>query len=376
MCGLGGKQMTHLTEVRLGELTPDFERFRTAVLCRGEPDHVPFADVTVYQGHKSRFIGRSIRGLTDEIEFAQRVGYDFISVNIGLHQAPALLGAMEGKHYTLNDAGEGAGPRETVERRWAEGGVGAITSEADFEAFDWPDPDTFEYSVLAEADKILPSNMKVILVIGKIFNPVWWLMGFEQFGLAVYDNPALVERMFERVGTIQCRVLERALEHRCVGAHWHADDVAFNTSLMVSPEILRRYAFPWYRRMVDLCHECGALAICHSDGNLDPIVEDLIDIGFDGLNPIQPEAMDIVGLKKRVQGRLGLLGNIGLGYTLTRGTPQEVEAEVKKRIRDLAPGGGYCLSSANSIPDYVPLENYLAMRDAWLKYGRYPIQID
>jgi uroporphyrinogen decarboxylase len=337
---------------------------------------VPFADVTVHQGHKSRLIGRSIQGLTDEIEFAQRVGYDFISVNIGLHQTPALLGAMEGKHYTLTDAGEGAGPHETVERRWAEGGVGAITSEADFEAFDWPDPDTFDYSVLAEADKILPSNMKVILVIGKVFNPVWWLMGFEQFGLAVYDNPALVERMFERVGTIQCRVLERALEHRCVGAHWHADDVAFNTSLMVSPETLRRYAFPWYRRMVDLCHQGGALAICHSDGNLDPIVEDLIDIGFDGLNPIQPEAMDIVGLKKQVGGRLGLLGNIDLSYTLTRGTPQEVEAEVKKRIRDLAPGGGYCLGSANSIPDYVPFENYLAMRDAWLKYGRYPIQLD
>jgi uroporphyrinogen decarboxylase len=86
--------------------------------------------------------------------------------------------------------------------------------------------------------------------------------------------------------------------------------------------------------------------------------------------------MDIVGLKKQVEGRLGLLGNIDLSYTLTRGTPQEVEAEVKKRIRDLAPGGGYCLSSANSIPDYVPLENYLAMRDAWLKYGRYPIQLD
>ena len=63
-------------------LEPNFERFRTAVLCRGEPDHVPFADVTVYQGHKSRLIGRNIRGLTDEIEFAQRVSYDFVSVNI------------------------------------------------------------------------------------------------------------------------------------------------------------------------------------------------------------------------------------------------------------------------------------------------------
>jgi uroporphyrinogen decarboxylase len=354
----------------VGSLEPNFERFRTAVLCQGEPDHLPFADVSVYQGHKSRLIGRPIRGLADDIEFARRIGYDFVSINIGFHRSPALLRSMEGKHYAVRDAGSD----ETVERRWAAGQVGVITNKAEFEAFDWPDPDTFDYSLLAEADRILPPAMKVIVVIGKVFNPVWWLMGFERFSLAVFDEPALVERMFERVGRIQSRVLERALEHRCVGAHWHADDVAFNTSLMVSPEVLRRYAFPQYRRMVDLCHGAGALAIYHSDGKLDPIVEDLIDIGFDGLNPIQPEAMDIIRLKTQVAGRLGLLGNIDLGYTLTLGTPQEVEAQVKRRIRELAPGGGYCLGSANSIPDYVPFENYLAMRDAWLKYGRYPIQ--
>ena len=356
----------------VAKLEPDFERFRTAVLCQGEPDHVPFADVTVYPGHRARLNGRPIRRLADEIEFAHRIGYDFVPVNMGLHRAPALIAAMEGSHHPVADVG----PDETVERRWAAGGAGAITNEAEFEAFDWPDPNTFDYSVLADADKILPSNMKVILVLGKVFNPVWWLMGFEQFGLAVYDNPALVERMFERVGRIQCRVLERALKYHCVGAHWHADDVAFNTSLMVAPGVLRRYVFPWYRRMVDLCHEAGALAIYHSDGRLDPIVEDLIDVGFDGLNPIQPEAMDIAELKKHVEGRLGLLGNIDLSYTLTRGTPEEVDVAVRQRIRELAPGGGYCLGSANSVPDYVPFENYMAMRDAWLKYGRYPIQVD
>jgi uroporphyrinogen decarboxylase len=94
-------------------------------------------------------------------------------------------------------------------------------------------------------------------------------------------------------------------------------------------------------------------------------------LGFDGLNPIDPMCMDIVALKQRVAGRLGLIGNVDLRYTLTLGTPAEVEAEVKAKIEALAPGGGYCLSSANSVPDYVPFENYLAMRDAWLKHGRY-----
>ena len=355
---------------------PNFERVRTAVRCQGEPDHIPFVDVTVYKGHKARLIGRPIWGLVDEIEFAQHVGYDFVSVNVGLHLTPVLRQAMQAKQYTIEGAERTVHQDEKVKRRWAASGVGRIAGEADFEAFDWPDPDTFDYSALAEADRLLPSDMKVIVVIGKVFNPVWWLMGFERFCTAVFDNPTLIERMFARIGGIQYRVLERTLEYECVGAHWHADDLAFNTSLMVSPEILKQYAFPWFRRMVELTHSRDALAIFHSDGKLDLIVDDLIDIGFDGLNPVEPGAMDIVQVKKRVEGRIGLLGNIDLGYTLTRGAPQEIEEEVRGRIRDLAPGGGYCLGSANSIPDYVPFDNYMAMREAWLKYGRYPIQLD
>jgi uroporphyrinogen decarboxylase len=85
--------------------------------------------------------------------------------------------------------------------------------------------------------------------------------------------------------------------------------------------------------------------------------------------------MDIVGLKQRYGGKLCLIGNIDLSYTLTLGTPREVEEEVKERLRQVAGGGGYCLGSSNSIPGYVPLANYLAMREAGLRYGWYPITI-
>jgi len=85
--------------------------------------------------------------------------------------------------------------------------------------------------------------------------------------------------------------------------------------------------------------------------------------------------MDIVEVKRRYAGRLCVIGNIDLGYTLTRGTPAEVEAEVRERIRTLAPGGGYCVSSSNSVTEYVPLENYKAMLAATLRYGTYPIRI-
>ena len=83
--------------------------------------------------------------------------------------------------------------------------------------------------------------------------------------------------------------------------------------------------------------------------------------------------MEIGELKRKIGHRVCLIGNIDLGYTLTRGTPQEVEEEVKQRIREIGPGGGYCVGSSNSIPYYVPVENYRAMVESTLKYGAYPI---
>ncbi len=96
---------------------------------------------------------------------------------------------------------------------------------------------------------------------------------------------------------------------------------------------------------------------------------------MDALQPIEPKAMDIRELKKQYSDRLCLIGNLDLEYTLTRGTPEEVVATTKGLIRDLATSGGYCVGSGNSVPAYVPFENYLAMVETTLKYGKYPIQI-
>ena len=105
------------------------------------------------------------------------------------------------------------------------------------------------------------------------------------------------------------------------------------------------------------------------------MLPDIVDCGFTALHPIEPKAMDIDWVKREYGRRLCLIGNIDLGYTLTRGTPAEVDAEVKERIRTVAPGGGYCVGSSNSVTDYVPLENYNAMREAAFRYGRYPISL-
>lgn len=345
------------------DLRPDFARWRTAILRLGEPDWLPWQD-GVSEIHKQRILGHRPRGVADEIAFSRLIGFDYITLTSGLTTSDEMTGAMTSKTADTD---------ETVLRRWANEGEGAIRSHADFEAFAWPDPDKMDYSAYDEADRLLPSGMKVFAHVGKVFNAAWWLMGLETFAIALAEDPDLVARVFEKVCAIQGRVVEHLLDHPSLGMIWHSDDLAYKSGLMVSPAIFRRYVFPFYTRMNRECRARDILCSFHSDGDINAVLEDIIAAGFDALNPLEPPVMDIVALKRSLAGRITLIGNIDLAYTLTLGTPADVEAEVKERIRVLAPGGGYCLSSANSIPDYVPFDNFLAMRDAWLTYGRYPI---
>jgi len=283
---------------------------------------------------------------------------------------------MESTHV----ATEGGRPEDIgwvkgSERRWARGSAGVIASEADLAAFPWPEPEDFDFTILDEAEALLPAGFKVIVVMGKLFNLAWWLMGFNAYAYALVDQPALIAHLHAKIAEIQGGVLERALAYPSVGLLWHADDMAYRTGLMVSPAVLREHIFPVYRCFNARCHERDVLTLFHSDGNVDDVIEDVITAGFDAFNPIEPVAMDIRALKARVGGRLSLVGNVDLSYTLTRGTPEEVDAEVHDLIRDVAPGGGFALASANSIPEYVPWPNFRAMHVAWLKYGRYPIDL-
>ncbi len=365
---------------QLTPLSPDFragwDQIRTVLLRQGEPDWVPFMEGGIDQIHKRTILGHPVSSIEDDLEVARRVGQPYIVISTGLHTDPAIRQAMATTNVEDVDSREGErGWKQGSKRYWAHGTVAAITSDEDFEAFPWPAPEDFDLSVLDETDRALPGNFKVSFAVGKIFNLGWWLMGFDTYAYAMADNPGLIERLHVKIAELQTAVVERALEHKSVGMVWHADDMAYRTGLMVQPDLFRKHIFPAYKRMNKMCKQRDVLTCFHSDGKMDDLIDDIIDAGFDGFNPIEPVAMDIRRLKERVNGRLSLIGNVDLSYTLTRGTPEEVEEEVRGLIRDMAPGGGYALASANSVPEYVPWKNLVAMHAAWLKYGKYPINI-
>ncbi|MEW6622852.1 MAG: uroporphyrinogen decarboxylase family protein [Bacillota bacterium] len=350
---------------------PDFERIRAALYC-AEPDRVPVAEMIIDPKVRAGFMGKPVDDLETNVKFWAEAGYDYILLSKGLLQPGHVLEGTAVQRTKSNTSLYGDGIEE---REWANLHEGVIKNEEDFEKFNWPKPDDLDYSEYKEVEKYLPDNMKVITTSGKIFTCAWMLMGFEHFCMSLYTQPDLIQRLFDKIGEVQYQVLERVLEHKVVQAVWMPDDIAYAEALMVSPQHLRKYLFPWYKKFADTCKQLSLPFLYHSDGRLWEVLDDLIDIGFNALHPIEPKAMNINELKKKVEGKLCIIGNLDLGYTMTRGTPEEVVAETKERIKHLAPGGGYCVSASNSIPSYVPLENYLAMLKTAFDYGRYPINL-
>jgi uroporphyrinogen decarboxylase len=160
----------------------------------------------------------------------------------------------------------------------------------------------------------MPAGMKVIPTTGKIFTAAWQMMGFESFCLSLYDQPGLVQALFERITALQVAGYERMCALSTVGGFWFSDDIAHGAGAFIAPTVLRRYIFPVYRRMVQIAHQAGRIAIFHSDGDLWPVIDDIIACGFDALHPIEPKAMDIVKVQAYARGRLALVGNIDIDF--------------------------------------------------------------
>jgi uroporphyrinogen decarboxylase len=200
---------------------------------------------------------------------------------------------------------------------------------------------------------------------------VW--MGMERFWTTLGEDPALAIALLEKLQALQIVAIDQATDHPAVGAFLLDDDLAHCGGLLESPKFLRVHVFPFYKRVGQIVHSKGLPFIMHTDGKVMQVLPDLIACGLDALHPIEPKAMDIVAVKRQHGDRLTVLGNVDVDL-LARGSPDEIRAAVQQRLREMAPGGGFAIGSSNSVPDYVPVENYRALVAASLEFGRYPIE--
>lgn len=347
------------------DLAPDYTRVLTA-LRGGQPDRVPLMELIVDPEMKAAFLGRPLSGVADDIEFWYRAGYDCITV---YPESPTIWFYDKSRSDTvIEDAHTASGVR-----RWASEGSGLIHDWRDLDEHPLPTLDDIDFSYFEQAGSLLPAGMGLIGAWGDIFTYAWEAMGFRDFSYALYDQPELVTHLFRQLGQLAVKICDALLSYEVVKAVWYSDDLAYRTGLLISPALYRKHLFPWLTKMGDRCRAAGRPFLFHSDGVLWDVIEDLIECGFCALQPIEPLAMDIREVKRRYGHALCLIGNVDVDL-LARGTPNEVSEMVRWLLREVAPGGGYCLGSGNTVPSYVRLENYCAMLDQGRRLGRYPIQ--
>lgn len=355
-------------------IKPDFERFRKAVNHQ-EPDRVPLCEALVGYGIMSQFLGREVTpdDVAAQVEFWARAGYDFMPVPVSL-MVPGKVTEESKITRILREMVLEKNPGETNPDAWNLELSSFIHEREDLDRFPWDAAADIEFDKLDAMEELLPDGMKAIVITGKIFTLTWMLMGFQNFSLKVVLEPDLVGDVFRKVAEIQFSAMERILSKDYVGAVWAIDDLAFGSGPMISPEAYRKHVFPWYREMARQCHAKDRIYIMHSDGDLTKLMPDLIDVGIDVLQPIDPSCMDIAKTKQEFGDRICLAGNVP-NELLRSGTPEQVREYTLNLLKSCGPGGGYCVGSGNSVPDWAKFENYMAMRDTTLEYGAYPISI-
>lgn len=342
---------------------PDFENLKNTLLWK-KNYRVPNMEFVIDREIKEAYLKKEVKTIEDEIEFRHRAGYDYIWISKGMVDPAGTVNKElvidePEKHFKGKD-----------KRVWAEEHTGVIKTEKDIEQFPWPDVKTADFSEFFTAQKNLPEGMKVFGVCGKIFVATWMLLGFENFVIMSVENPELVDTLINTIGDIQVRFCEKMLEFDCVGGIWVPDDIAYRTGTIMSPIWLKEKIFSYYKKMSKMVKEANKLFLYHSDGNLFEMLDTIIDSGFNALHPIEPESMEIYEVRRRVNRKIALIGNICV-HTLATGKKDEIVSLVKDRIQKYGKEGGYALGSSNSIPNYVPMENYLTMletnsKDGWI----------
>ncbi len=338
-------------------------RERVLAALRGEePDRVPYCEVGI-----DRALAQELMGWGEPKSQARNLEVNQYTVEeakaiASLLKLDNLSYLMRAPVYAHKSAGQDG-------RLFY--GEGMIQTEADLAIIELPDP--YDDSLYAEAEEFVAQKGEYaawfVTRIG-IF-PTMLSMGIERFCIAVYENRSLVEALFDRYCDWMIVVAERVCQMG-FDVFVSTDDLAFKTGTFLSPALFRDLVMPRHQRVAQ---RITIPWVLHSDGDVMPYLEDLLSLGITGLHPNEKGAMDIRAMKREYGDRICLLGNVDLNI-LGMGTPEDVEEEVRDLIRDVGPGGGYIVTSGNTLAGYLRPENVLALTRAAQEYGRYPLNID
>lgn len=348
------------------EVRPDWAGLVNNILRRGTPDRVFLAELFLDEEVKDAIGARFdlLPGIEPSHPYyrsklhvaVQRfLGYDYVSVG--------LVGAEP--EWFRGVADDTAQLARTGGRGWNDEHHGPIRSWQDFERFPWPQVSSAAAASLEWYSRYVPEDM-CLIGWGGFGNLAEWLsnaFGYESLCLALHDERDLVRAVADRILESSRAALQVVLEFDRVKMIWASDDMGFKTQTLLSPPDMRELVLEGHKELAAMSHAAGRPYLLHTCGNVSQIIDDLVDdVHIDGKHSFEDTIEDVRAAKLSYGRRVALLGGIDVDF-LCRAD----ESAIRKRVRDTLDtcleGGGYCLGSGNSVANYIPIANYLAMVD-------------
>jgi uroporphyrinogen decarboxylase len=245
--------------------------------------------------------------------------------------------------------------------------VSPLEGQNDLDAFPWPDPD--DPRLLAQAEETIEKVGNSYFITPNfgfaLFERAWTLRGFEQFFMDMAVDPDFTNELLDRITEIQLKLIHRYLDLGVDGAYF-GDDYGAQKNLLFSPLMWRSYIKPRLARLFAPFSERGLPVLMHSDGQIQKILPDLVEIGLTTLNPVQPEVLDHAWLYENFADDLSFYGGISTQTVLPFGSPQEVREAVVSCVEALSPdGSGLLIAPSHRMMTDIPMVNVSAMLDAF-----------
>ncbi len=342
-----------------------------------ESDKVPKGEFVLDRALVSLLEGEGTGDLfEDTLRVLDRLKVDLTGVRASFRRSPheEIMGKSKNGRNILKD-GWGAIYLESEYGTLPAGILECpIKSPGGVYGYEMPPLDRFE-AVVDEVKKWAESTDYFVFanVWGPLSGALTELMGWENYMIWSKTNLAELKALTKEYTEYQAELAKRYVD---AGAHGIliAGDLAGNDGPFLSPNLMRELVFPFLKAQVAIIKDYRDVPIVyHSDGNINTLMEDIVNLDIDGINPLEPHAgMDLGLIKRRYGNKLCLLGNVDTNYVLPQGTPQEVEKEVKRVIDIAHPGGGFILQSANMLTPDVPVANIFAMFDTAENYRMRP----
>lgn len=338
--------------IRAATREPDFSQLEK-VLRKEKPSRTVLFEFIIGEEKKKILIGQEydtsspLKKIITNARAFDSAGYDFTPILIPGLEFPRKEDHHEGVQTKSLNAG------------------GMISSWEELEQYHWPDLKNCSFSYIKEGANYLHPKAKWIAYShdGILENAIG-IIGYENLCYLIYDDYPLVETIFNEIGKRIHDYFLACLEYDDVGAIICNDDWGFNTQTLIAPEDLRKLVFPWYKKIVEAAHQKNKYAILHSCGYYQDIITDIIEnMKFDGRHSYEDSIVPVEQAYQDLHKKIAVLGGIDLNF-LMRSTSEEVYLRAKDLVIASKKWGGYALGTGNSVPDFIPNENFLALLKA------------